>query len=230
MSVAPDGRHLLAVAHGSGNDVAALRDALAAGVDLVEADVRQYRRTLEVRHTKTLGPHLLWDRWVLLRRRDVVLPDLAAVLDAADGDHRLMLDLKGAHRELAPAVAGLLRAVAPGTPVSVCARNWWMLAAFADNPAVRLNLSAGSRRGLRRLRALVRAAEPPWPGCRPPVGVCVRRALLTPLVVAELRNTVDHVLTWPVDTQAELADARSLGVTGVISRSLPLLREVLADC
>jgi hypothetical protein len=55
----------------------------------------------------------------------------------------------------------------------------------------------------------------------------VRRDLLTADVVAELRGSVPHVLTWPVDTDAELDEARRLGVGGVISRNLPLLTGLL---
>jgi glycerophosphoryl diester phosphodiesterase len=214
---------LLTVAHRAGNSVAGIRAALAAGVDLMEADVHLFRRAIEVRHTKTLGPALLWDRWELARRRDAVVPELTEVLAAfGDASARLMLDLKGLRRGLAPAVAAALRAAVPGAPVTICTRHWWMLAAFADDPHVRLVLSAGSRRGLRRLRA---AAGRPGAAV---FGACVRRELLTPAVVAELRGTVGHVLPWPVDTPAQLADARRLGVTGVVSKNLDLLRGLIS--
>ena len=56
-------RPLLAVAHRSGNTVAGLREALDAGVDLVEADVHAYRGRLEVRHHRSMGGlPFLWDR------------------------------------------------------------------------------------------------------------------------------------------------------------------------
>jgi hypothetical protein len=233
-------RPLLTVAHRAGNSIATLREALDAGVDLVEGDVHRHGRVLEMRHWKALGPDLLWDRWALARRRDLVLPDLAAVLDglASDGPDdpaggdgrdrrgagdRLMLDLKGVHRGLGPAIAAQLRAAAPGAAITVCARNWWLLGAFAGDPHVRLVLSAGSRLGLRRLRARLRVAR----RTRGVVGVSVHRGLLTPAVVAELHGAVDRVLTWPVDEPAALADARRLGVSGVISKNLPLLRGVI---
>jgi glycerophosphoryl diester phosphodiesterase len=208
---------VLAVAHRAGNSLDAVTEALAAGVDLAEADVHVFRRALEVRHWKTAGPHLFWDGWELVRRRDVVLPALSEVL-AALGE-RVMLDLKGVRRELAPAVAALLREAAPGSPVTICTRHWWMLDAFAADSCLRLVPSAGSRLGLRRLRARVRR--------RPAYGVSVRRDLLTPEVVAELHAGAEHVFTWPVDTAAELADARRLGVSGVTSKNLSLLREVI---
>jgi glycerophosphoryl diester phosphodiesterase len=95
-----------------------------------------------------------------------------------------------------------------------------MLGAFAADPHVRVVLSAGSRRGLRRLRARL--------GRRPAFGACVRRELLTPAVVGELHHGADVVLTWPVDTPDALEDAVRLGVSGVISKDLALLREIVA--
>jgi hypothetical protein len=214
---------MLTIAHRAGNDLGTLRAALAAGVDLIEADVHSYRAVLEVRHRKRLGPALLWDRGEVVRRRHVAVPVLSAVLAAA-GQHgagRLMLDLKGLHAGLAPAVAAALRAHAPGAPVVVCTRHWWMLAAFAADPHVRLVLSAGSRRGVARLSTRLRGARSTrW------FGVSVRRDLLTTSVVAALRGFVPHVLTWPVDTDADLADACRLGVTGVIGKNLALLTDL----
>ncbi len=215
----PD-RRPLAVAHRAGNSLADLRAALDAGVDLVETDVHRFRGALEVRHLKTLGPGLLWDRWELARRRDVVLPRLGEVLAVLGPDHRLMLDLKGVHPWLAPRVAALLRETSPGVPVTVSTQHWWMFGAFVADPHLRLVLSAGSRRGLRRLRA--RLAR------RPVYGVCVRRRLLTPAVVEELHRGAEVVLTWPVDTPDALQDAVRLGVSGVISKDLAVLRQVMS--
>lgn len=221
---------MLAVAHRAGNEPAQLRPALAAGVDLVEADVRHFRGRPEVRHLKTLGPRLLWDHpWRLVRRRAGVPPALADVLIALDGDHRLMLDLKGVRRGLAPDVARALREWAPGLPVAVCTRHWWMLAAFGADPHVRLVPSAGSGRQLRLLRRLQDARPDAWPGGRRPYAVSVRRTLLTPDTVRDLRRSGGKVLTWPVDTPDELADARRLGVDGVTGKDLSLLRRVLTE-
>jgi glycerophosphoryl diester phosphodiesterase len=223
---------MLTIAHRAGNGAVTLGAALATGVDFVEADVHSYKRALEIRHRKWLGPRLLWDRGELVRRRAVEVPLLADVLAAAGAEHagRLMLDLKGLHPALAPAVAAELRAAVPGAPVVVCTRHWWMLRAFASDPHVRLVFSAGSRRGLAQLRARLaspgrRAVAPPGAAARA-FGVSVRRDLLTPSAVDALRAAAGHVLTWPVDTAADLADARRLGVGGVIGKNLALLADV----
>jgi hypothetical protein len=215
----------MTVAHRAGNSLGALREALDAGVDLVEADVHRYRGQFEIRHRKWLGPGHLWDSGgVPVRRRDVEIPSLADLFDATvprEAD-RFMFDLKGVHWNLAPTLAAALRAAAPGAKTWICTQHWWMLPHFAHDPEVRLILSAGSRRGVRRLRTALGALKPRVG--RAAAGVSVRRDLLTPAVVTELHNAVPIVLTWPVDTEAELDDARRLGVSGVISKNLPLLR------
>jgi len=205
----------LKVAHRAGNDLDALRSALAAGADLVEADVHAYRGRLEVRHHKSLGPWWLWERGELVRRRDWPTLQVHELLTALDGDQRLMLDLKGVHPRLAGKLASLLRRVVPDGVVTVCTQHWWMLGAFRDLTNVRLVLSAGSRRGLRRLRARLRT--------RPTYGVCVHRRLLTPEIVSELRRNASVVLTWPVDTEHAVLDAERLGVDGLIGKDLRLL-------
>ena len=210
---------LVTIAHRRGNTVAGLRAALEMGVDLVECDVHAYRGRLEVRHLKTMGVlPWLWDRGELVHRRQHRHLELAELIAALGDDHRLMIDLKGVHPRLAPSVAGLLREAAPDRGLTVCTKSWWMLDAF-DVP-VRRVLSAASRRGVARLRARL---------ARGPVhGVSVRRSLLTGPLVAELHRATDLVMTWPVDTEEALDDARRLGVDAVISKDMDLLRGVLA--
>jgi glycerophosphoryl diester phosphodiesterase len=205
----------LVVAHRAGNDLGTLRSALDRGADLVEADVHAYRGRLEVRHRKTLGPWWLWDRGELVRRTGVELLEIRELLAAADGDPRLLLDLKGVHPRLAARLATVLAEVGPAGPVTVCTQHWWMLSAFRDLTNVRHVLSAGSRRGLRRLRSRLRG--------RRAYGVCVHRRLLTPAIVTELRRGAEVVFTWPVDTDDALADARRLGVDAVIGKNLSVL-------
>jgi glycerophosphoryl diester phosphodiesterase len=213
-------RPLLAVAHRAGNNVADLRAALAAGVDLVEADVHLYRNALEVRHHRAIGPHLYWQPWTaIVRRRDLVVPDLREVLAVAAGDPRLMFDLKGRSLAVAARVAGTLRTLAPGVPVAVCTKQWRMLDAFAGDPNVRRILSVADARHLARLRARLRRERVP--------GVSIRLRLLTAPVVSELRRATDLVLAWPVDSAAALAHAERLGVTGVVSKNLPMLTRLV---
>ncbi len=211
------GGALLTVAHRRGNTVAGMREALAAGVDLVEADVHAYRGRLEVRHLKTMGLlPWLWDRGELVHRSRHRRLELHELVAALGDDHRLMIDLKGLHPRLAPRVAALLREVSPGRSLTVCTKSWGMLDAF-DVPVQRV-LSAASRRGLARLLARVAAG--------PVHGVSVRLSLLTPELVDRLHRGTDLVMTWPVDTPQALQQARAVGVDAVISKDLDLLRSV----
>jgi glycerophosphoryl diester phosphodiesterase len=211
---------LLAVAHRAGNDLPSLREALRGGVDLVEADVHAYRGRLEIRHHKSLGPWWLWDHGEFVRRPGAPLLELRHVLEALGGDSRLMLDLKGLHPTLAGKVSAAFHELSPGTPFTVCTQHWWMLNAFRAFPQLRVVLSAGSRRGLKRLLARLHEA--------PAYGVSVHRELLTPDVVHALRRRTQTVLTWPVDSADGLEDAQRLGVGGVISKSSAILGTVLA--
>src|SRR3954447_6715498 len=188
---------MLAVAHRGGNTLAGLRAALDAGVDLVEADIHLYRGALEVRHSRAIGPRLYWDRTTgVTRRGDVVVPELDEVLAVADGDPRLMLDLKGPSLGVAGRVAETLRTRRPGVPVAVCTKQWRMLDAFAGDANVRRILSAANVRQLTRLRARLRGERAD--------GVSIRLRLLTPEIVAELRRSTDLILAWSVDTQPQL--------------------------
>jgi glycerophosphoryl diester phosphodiesterase len=211
---------VLAIAHRSGNTVAGLREALDLGVDLVEADVHAYRGRLEVRHLRSSGGlPWLWDRDSLVHRRHHPHLELSELVDALGDDHRLMIDLKGLHPRLASSVATVLREIAPERELTVCTKAWWMLDAF-DVP-VRLVCSAASRRGLARLRRRVAS--------RPAHGVSVRQSLLTPQIVRELHDATGLVMSWTVDTSQALAQARALGVDGVISKDLDLLAGVIAE-
>ncbi|MFF5288867.1 glycerophosphodiester phosphodiesterase [Paractinoplanes globisporus] len=211
---------MLAVAHRAGNTLAGLRAALAAGVDLVEADVHLYRGALEVRHSRAIGPHLYWDRTTgVTRRRDIVVPELEDVLAVAGDDPRMMLDLKGTSLAVADRVAATLRERRPGVPVAVCTKQWRMLDAFADLDDARRLYSAANTRQLRRLLALTRGGRVD--------GVSIRLRLLTPPVMAELRRATGLILAWSVDTEQELARARQLGVTGVISKNMPMLSRLV---
>jgi glycerophosphoryl diester phosphodiesterase len=211
---------VLAIAHRAGNSLPDLRAALDAGVDLVEADVHLFRKALEVRHCKAIGRHLYWERFDVALRRNLALPELADVLAVAGGDPRLMLDLKGPTLGVAPQVATALRQLAPGVPVTVCTKQWRMLDAFAGDGHVRQVFSAGDPLQLARLRARLRQV--------PAFGVSIRRRLLTPRIVAELLRRTKVVMVWPVDTEAAFAHACRLGVTGVISKNLELLRRIVA--
>ncbi|MCU1689174.1 MAG: hypothetical protein JWN20_1102, partial [Jatrophihabitantaceae bacterium] len=102
-----DPHRLLVVAHRAGNNPDALRAALAAGADVIEADVYAFRGRIEVRHARTLGP---WSRrFEVDGRRPRLIPvtdprrTLGEIVRAAGPDASLMLDIKGVGRGGGPA-------------------------------------------------------------------------------------------------------------------------------
>jgi glycerophosphoryl diester phosphodiesterase len=221
-----------AVAHRAGNDLGALRRALAHGADVLEADVHSHRGRLEVRHHKALGPlpwrwdrrsrpgsvPLLRDAWDLQPASAFPLR-LAEVLAAARPDATLMLDLKGVGG-VGPAVLRMVHEQVPDAPLLVCARWWPSVDAFRDRPWARPVLSARGRVELARLQR--RLARGPVP-----YGVSVHRSLLDADVVRQLRTRVDLVMTWPVNDEQALEQVLSAGVTGVITDDAEVLRAVV---
>jgi glycerophosphoryl diester phosphodiesterase len=222
---------VLAVAHRAGNSLPGLREAVAAGADLVEADVHVRSGRLEVRHLKSLGPlPWLWDRtgtgmlpstrdrWELVRRTPQLR--LEELLDAAQDGATLMLDLKGVGA-VGPDVARALHGRSPASEVVVCGRWWPSVDAFARHDWALRVLSARGRTELARLRRRVRTGPPPY-------GVSVHRSLLTPQVVAELRCHVEVVMTWPVNDETALAAVLDVGVNGVITDETDVLQTVVS--
>jgi len=140
------------------------------------------------------------------------------LLDAVEPRAQLMLDLKGVHPRLATRAAAALRELAPEHRAVVCSRHWWMLGDFATDEAVRAVCSAGSQRQLQRLRRRLTR--------RPTYGVSVHRRLLDARVVDELHRGPKVVMTWPVQVPRSLEEVLALGVSGVISDDVGLLRRL----
>jgi glycerophosphoryl diester phosphodiesterase len=200
------------IAHRAGNRLDTLHAAALAGARLVEADVRLFRRRLELRHLKTVGPvPLYWDRGELTRGwRRVVLADLLA----APATPELMLDLKGPRRRLGELVAEALEPVAGSRRLTVCARSWALLEPFETLPVRRVH-SVGSLRELRRLRRRFAG--------RRLDGVSIHERLLSPSVAAHLRELTATVLSWPVNDLHRARELVELGVAGLISDRPELL-------
>jgi hypothetical protein len=201
----------LLVAHRAGNDPALVGPALAAGADLVEADVHVARGRLELRHEKALGPlPLHWDRWYVRRPRDrpVALED---VLAAAPRGTAFLLDLKGPSPRLAGLVRRAVRVHASG-PVWVCSRTWSHLHALRGDDDLRVLRSIGSRVQLARFGTLRRPGD----------AVAIRARLLEAGMAGPLAD-VPTVLAWGA---TDLATAQRLlagGASGLILDDLALI-------
>lgn len=212
----------LAIAHRAGNSLAGLHAANLLGVDVIECDVHRHRDRLEVRHLKTAGPlPFLWDRWELASARSPRL-GLRELLEADRHGTTFMLDLKSRSPSVGTAVAQLLHEVAGHHAVLVCGRRWPTVERVAELAFVHAVLSARNRLELSRLRA--RLAD--GPGVH---GVSVHRSLLTEDLVAELRDRVEVVMSWPVDDPDTLRRTLAMGVNGIISNEPEVLAAVVHD-
>jgi glycerophosphoryl diester phosphodiesterase len=214
---------LLTIAHRAGNSLTAAHAAVAAQVDVLEADVHLASGRLELRHSKSLGPlpwH--WDRgpWQLTPRSAPQV-ELAALLDALPAARAVMLDLKGVGR-VGRRTALALQAGAGERSVLVCSRWWPSVDDVAGLPSVLPVLTCRNRPELARLRRRLAATPPPY-------GVSLHGSLLSTPVVEELRQRVEVVMTWGVNERHVLDRVVGLGVNGIISDSLALLQEVRAQ-
>jgi glycerophosphoryl diester phosphodiesterase len=207
---------VLAVAHRAGNDLDVLREASLLGADVVEADVHLHHGRLEVRHQKSMGPlPWLWDRWQLYPAElERLLLD--QLMDALPPGQTVMLDLKGVGR-VGPSTLDYLHTRAVEHPLWVCARWWPSSLAFADVPWAKVLLSARGRTEVARLRRRLRAGSPPY-------GVCVHLSVLSPDLVDEVQSYGTKVLSWPVDDEASLTRAHALGIDGVITKDLGIVK------
>lgn len=208
------------VAHRYGNSLGALQLAQQAGADVIEADVWPHRGRLEVRHSKTLGPvPVLWDRWSLERGW---LPrlELHEILTALDPDTTLMLDVKGRDPDAPAHIIETLRAHRPGQPAIVCSQNWRQIELFRPYPEAALVYSIGNRFQL--AHALNRLGEEPWDA------ISIQAALLNRPIVQALKDYVEIVMTWPVNSIERFETVRGWGVDGVTSDSLDVIAAIAA--
>lgn len=212
--------HPLAIAHRAGNSLAGLRAANTMGADVIECDVHEHHGRLEVRHLKTAGPlPFLWDRWELASASAPRL-GLLELLEADRQSTLFMLDLKGRRTSAARAVADLLHESGRDRPVMVCGRYWPSVDVLAELPFVLPVLSARNRLELTRLLERVRHS--------PVHGVSVHRTLLTSEIVAELRESVEVVMTWPINDLDLLESTLAIGANGVISDEPTVLGALLS--
>lgn len=210
----PSGRRVELVAHRGANHPELFATARALA-DLLEVDVHLHRGRLEVRHAKRLWlTRRHWERWYLVAR-GTDFPLLEELVDPADRELHLMVDLKGVRRELASRVAAV---VGHHHLVTVSTKAWWLLRAFAADARVRTLRSAGNRFELFLLRRL---RSPSWLG-----GVVVHQRLLTRRLVFELRARHDHLFTWAVEDRRRAVELAGWGVTGLILDDLDLLAEL----
>lgn len=208
----------ITIAHRAANDLNALAEAFARGVDYAEADLWLYRGRLEVRHEKTAGPlPLLWDWWYVRPGwgRRLLLPDLLA----AAGPGKLLLDLKSRGPAFAPAVDRALREAGKADAVAFTGGAGRLDPLVRRLPRVPAYYTAGSPGRLAVLRPRLTRREIRY--------VSIDSRFLTRDIVDELRDAgVESIITWAVETEETARRVLGWGVTGITSDDLDLLGAV----
>jgi glycerophosphoryl diester phosphodiesterase len=208
----------LLIAHRAGNEPERLHAAESAGVDVIEADLHLRRGRLELRHLKTVGRlPIYWDRWALAppwRHFD----ELGDLLASVQPETVLMLDLKGRDPAVARKTCDALDQAGRAADVYVSAREWPLLDEI--DPALARRIGSAAR--VAQLDRLVRHAE-----TRSLDGASLHLRLLGSERLRALRPHAPLLMSWPVNHRHEAERATALGVTGLISDSLPLLVELL---
>jgi hypothetical protein len=157
-----------------------------------------------------------WDRWALAppwRHFD----DLDDLLAAAQPETVLMLDLKGRDPAVARMTSDALGRAGRDAEVYVSAREWPLLDEI--DPVLARRIGSAARPS--QLDQLVRHAE-----TRSLDGASLHLRLLDPDRLRALRPHAPLLMSWPVNQHHEVERASALGVTGLISDSLPLLAEL----
>jgi glycerophosphoryl diester phosphodiesterase len=199
---------LFAIAHRAGNSLSGLREAHQFGADVIECDVHAHRGRLEVRHLKASAPR-------------ATRLGLSQVLEADARTSRFMLDLKGRSLDAGSAVAALLHEAGHQDEVWACGRYWPAVEHLARLPWVRPIFSGRTRAGRALLERRLSSSTRPAP-----YGVSLHVSLLDQQFVQRLRERVEVVMTWPVNTMATLERVIDLGVNGIITDESAILGAV----
>lgn len=233
------GKACLRIAHAYGDTRAALPLALAAGVDMIEADVWFRAGHLWVRHERRLGPIPLladrrppsahyvgpyavpiWPRHYL--RPDIDCITLREVLTTLGGRRRLLVDVKGSYseaetRSFAERLAREVEEQGAVQRVEACGQNWAVLDQLRPierAPVVRYTIES-----LRQWEAFLALAR----GDKGARRTCIHYRLMTEERVRLLEEMAVEVYCWTVDDRAEAERLVAAGAEGIISNDLSLL-------
>ncbi|HEU4759085.1 MAG TPA: glycerophosphodiester phosphodiesterase family protein [Dehalococcoidia bacterium] len=228
------GRAPLRIAHGYGNSRTALDLALAAEVDMIEADIWYRAGRVWVRHERRLGPlPILADqrskgcrylgRWaVTVWPNHYLRPEIDALyleelVERVDGRRRLLLDVKGSYEGKAADAFVSVLAGLPAEQAAVCGQVWGMLDRLrerAPHLPVRYSIERRSQweRFLRLLATDGGAGR-----------VCIQHRFMDEAKARYLGEKGVDVYCWTVDDRDEAERLVAAGVDGIISNDLELL-------
>jgi len=209
------------VAHRGGNGRRALRRALAARVDWIEADIWLHYGRLVARHDPALGrlPITYSRRSLSL----ALLPYLTldALLQALHGHRtRVLIDLKGTQAGLSGALVDALARRDAHKRAALCGQEWGPLDhARRLDPAVEVIFSLGRPEHLETFIARRRdKTAPPWTSCN--------HRLLTPHTIDRLKAVDSRIIAWTVDSEERAQTLLSWGVDGITSNRYAMLNRL----
>ena len=228
----------LRIAHAFGNRREGIQKAIAADVDVIEADLWLRAKEIWVRHERRLPLlPILYDRkppgmrsfgpWSLTVfpnhyiRLDVNPLRLTELLETTRGKRHLLLDLKDdlppdRARAYAKALARVVRDAGCAESVIVCGQTRTLDGVREVAPELDVRYSVERPR---HWEAFLRRVE-----ADPTIhGLCLYRKLLTEPVAALLQERGLEVFCWTVDDPEEARRLVALGADGIISNDLTLL-------
>jgi glycerophosphoryl diester phosphodiesterase len=209
------------IAHRAGNHLPKAQRAIQRGADVIEADVWRYRKQLEVRHLKTLGPvPLLWDRWELKPGWTPRL-HLDELLHEVPPDIPIMLDLKGVDPHLSTSILETMRNDYPRHGIVMCTRNWMHLDRIRDASDVHRIYSVGSQQEREDIFSRIETMRHPV--------VSIHHDLITPALMKRLDEAGTTVISWGAATRHEVDLLLSLGIDGVTLSEGPLQTWLLKE-
>jgi glycerophosphoryl diester phosphodiesterase len=216
----PDHRPFV-IGHRAGNHLPKAERAIRRGVDMLEADVWRYRKHLEVRHLKTLGPlPILWDRWTLAPGWTPRL-HVDELLDATPADVPIMFDLKGEDPNLPVGIIETMHKKFPDRPIIMCTRFWIQLDRIAREEDVYRIYSVGDQKERDGIFGKLETVPHP--------AVSIHRNLVTPSLMRRLDDAGAVVIAWGATTREEADLLLSLGVDGLTVSEGPLQNWLLAE-
>jgi glycerophosphoryl diester phosphodiesterase len=229
------------IAHAYGNSRASLRRALVAPIDVIEADVWYRGGEIDVRHEPRLGPlPLLFDRRMQghplppksLRlwhdyyvRLDINSLKLDELLEIVGGRRRLLLDVKGDYRPsqsaaFASVLVGKISEHGAADWVSVCGQFWPVLHRVRElTPDIEVSYSIENPVQWERFVAMLGRGDTAR-------NICIEHRFLSDGKARFLQEHEVEAYCWTVDDSAAASRLIRMGVGGIISNDLALLRAI----
>jgi glycerophosphoryl diester phosphodiesterase len=209
---------LITIAHRGGNSRALLQEALASGVDAVEADLRLDGRRLVARHDRRfpLLP-LYYDKWFAYWSCQPQV-DLDEILERIEGRASLFVDIKSTSARALDMLLGTLRRRQVVAETRISGTYWHLLRRLhEEEPGLRLHYTIGDEESLDRFRQLLAGGEDTS-------GVAIHEALVDEDLAARFRARGIEIVAYHVDEWARARQLREWGVSGITSDDFALLR------